>query len=69
MLDLQKAKRAAEEYVSVSKSMTVTLRRADIGLFKEVKPSQTKETIPQPKTEILSPRERLTKYLQSIGQQ
>jgi hypothetical protein len=68
-MDLEKEKRAAVKYVSVSKSKTEIPTRVDIGSVQEVTTSKMKDGTQTQTARKPSPKEQLTSYLKSIGMQ
>jgi hypothetical protein len=68
-MDLEKEKRAAVKYVSVSKSMTPALKGVDIGSVQGVTTSKMKDGTQTQTVRKPSPKEQLASYLKSIGMQ
>lgn len=69
IIDLIKEKKAAEDYLKKIVTKTKNTSGGDIGINKEVKTSQIKNNQVIQTATILSPKEKLQAYLQSIGQQ
>jgi hypothetical protein len=69
MMQLEKERRDAEKYVSISKNTPNTSKGVGHGTVTEVKTSKTKDEIPIQKPRMPSPQEKLQSYLKSIGTQ
>jgi ABC-type glycerol-3-phosphate transport system substrate-binding protein len=68
-IDLKKEKKAAEDYIQILTKTDKYIQGGDVGATQEVRTSQTQKSLTQQTPPKPTPKERLTAYLKSIGQQ